>query len=84
MGRLARAWREPRPEIERHRIAAASYHTGLGHQVAAQRIARTDGHVARVWSEWEPYLDQVISTDNANANRHYIARIDQLTDEMTP
>ena len=82
MARLAKAWREPRPEIERHTIAAASYHTGLGHQVKAQRLARADGHTARIWHEWAPYLDRVISKANAEANRHYVQRIEQLTDEM--
>jgi len=37
MARLRRNWSSPRPEIDRHDLAMASYNAGLGHILSAQR-----------------------------------------------
>ena len=37
MGKLRRSWSSPRPEIDRHNLAMASYNAGLGNLLSAQR-----------------------------------------------
>ncbi|MDZ7809213.1 MAG: transglycosylase SLT domain-containing protein [Arhodomonas sp.] len=37
LARLRRNWSAPRPEADRHSLAAASYNAGLGHLLKAQR-----------------------------------------------
>lgn len=38
MARLHRTWSAPRPMLDRHFLAAASYNAGAGHLVTAQRL----------------------------------------------
>lgn len=38
MARLRRGWNSPRPEADRHSLAAASYNAGFGNILAAQRV----------------------------------------------
>lgn len=37
MARLRRSWSSPRPEVDRHDLAMASYNAGIGHILNAQR-----------------------------------------------
>lgn len=37
MGKLKAGWRSPRPEMDRHYLAAASYNAGIGSIIKAQR-----------------------------------------------
>lgn len=39
MGSLRAQWSAPRPEMDRHSLAMASYNAGLGHLLRAQRLA---------------------------------------------
>lgn len=47
MSKMRRVFRAPRPDIERHKLACASYNAGAGHIIRAQRIAGNP-------VEWEP------------------------------
>lgn len=38
MAKLRRSWKSPRPAMDRHQLAQASYNAGLGHLVKAQRL----------------------------------------------
>lgn len=38
MAKLRRQWSAPRPQTDRHKLAAASYNAGLGHLLTAQRL----------------------------------------------
>lgn len=37
MAKLRRQWSAPRPQTDRHKLAAASYNAGLGHLLSAQK-----------------------------------------------
>lgn len=47
MAKMRRIFKAPRPNIERHKLACASYNAGAGHIIKAQRIAGNP-------VEWEP------------------------------
>jgi membrane-bound lytic murein transglycosylase MltF len=55
MARLRQGWSSPRPELERQRLAQASYNAGFGNILEAQR--RCGG--ARDWHAIAPCLPQV-------------------------
>lgn len=55
MAKLQSAWKSERPQLERHRLAQASYNAGTGHVVAAQRLCGD----ARLWDDITPCLPQV-------------------------
>ncbi|MDO8838001.1 MAG: transglycosylase SLT domain-containing protein [Parvibaculum sp.] len=55
MATLRRQWHAERPEIDRHRLAQASYNAGLGNIVKAQRACGG----ARHWPDIAPCLVQV-------------------------
>jgi membrane-bound lytic murein transglycosylase F len=38
MGRLIFSWKAPRPPLDRHKLALASYNAGIGHLLKAQKI----------------------------------------------
>ena len=38
MAQLRRTWRAPRPALDRHFLAAASYNAGSGHLIKAQKL----------------------------------------------
>jgi soluble lytic murein transglycosylase-like protein len=47
MATLSAQWRAPRPALDRHRLAQASYNAGIGHIVAAQkRCGNPNGYAA--------------------------------------
>lgn len=39
MAKMRRTFKAPRPDIERHKLACASYNAGAGHIIKAQKIA---------------------------------------------
>ena len=39
MAKMRRTFKSPRPDIERHKLACASYNAGAGHIIKAQKIA---------------------------------------------
>lgn len=38
MGKLITSWKSPRPTMDRHKLALASYNAGIGHLLKAQRL----------------------------------------------
>lgn len=70
MARLQRFWSSPRPHMERHRLAQASYNAGAGNILAAQR--RCGG--ARDWREIRACLPAVTGR-HARETLDYVDRI---------
>jgi len=70
MATLRRAWKSPRQEEERQRLAQASYNAGLGNILAAQR--RCQG--ARDWMQIAPCLPAVTGR-HAKETITYVDRI---------
>ena len=71
MARLQRGWSSPRPQVERHRLAQASYNAGMGHILAAQRACGG----SRDWAEIAPCLPAVTGPRNAAETTGYVAAI---------
>lgn len=61
MGRLHRTWSAPRPVMDRHMLAMASYNAGAGHLIKAQRLC--DNH--NLYREIIPCLPQVTGRHSA-------------------
>lgn len=55
MARLSKQWSSPRPTLERHYLAMASYNAGLGNILKAQRFCEG----ALLWGEISPCLEKV-------------------------
>lgn len=72
MANLRRNWSVPRPEIERHRLAQASYNAGFGNIAKAQ--ARCGG--ARDWIDISPCLS-LVTGRHAAETLGYVARIEK-------
>lgn len=70
MAKLRRAWAWPRPDEDRQALAQASYNTGTGNVLKAQRLCGG----ARSWAEISPCLRQVTGRD-ADQTITYVARI---------
>jgi len=71
MAKLARGWTTPRPLMERHRLAQASYNAGAGNILRAQ--ARCHG--ARDWAEIAPCLPAVTGERNARETTGYVTSV---------
>lgn len=72
MARLHGVWKSDRPQLERHRLAEASYNAGAGHIVKAQKLC--DG--ARNWADIAPCLSQVTGR-HAAETLGYVERIEK-------
>lgn len=70
MARLQRSWSTPRPQMERHRLAQASYNAGLGNILGAQRACGG----ARDWGEIAPCLPGITGR-HARETLDYVDRI---------
>lgn len=70
MATQRRFWRTERPQIERHRLAQASYNAGAGNIAAAQRKC---GY-ARDWRDISPCLAQITGR-HARETITYVERI---------
>lgn len=77
MAKLRRAWRAPRPAMDRHFLAAASYNAGMGHLVAAQKAC---GGRA-LYAEIIMCLPQVTGR-HALETRTYVERIQRWRKQM--
>lgn len=77
MFRQQAAWSAPRPQIERHYLALASYNAGLGNILAAQRACGN----APVWREIEPCLPQVTGR-HAAETQGYVRLIRRWREEL--
>lgn len=69
MATLRRKWTADRSGDERHDLALASYNSGLGHILGAQRRC----HDARVWPDIAPCLNT--GPANAKQTRDYVESI---------
>lgn len=70
MAKLRRAWSSPRPADDRQALAQASYNTGTGNMLRAQKLCGG----ARHWPEISPCLRLVTGRD-ADQTITYVARI---------
>lgn len=77
MAKLKRAWKSPRPDMDRHQLAQASYNAGMGHLVSAQRLC---GGRA-LYREIIICLPQVTGR-HAVETRTYVERIARWRKEM--
>jgi len=55
MGQLTRSWRSPRPPLDRHKLALASYNAGIGNLLKAQNHCNN----ARLYDDVIPCLPRV-------------------------
>lgn len=76
MGRLHRTWKAPRPQIDRHMIAMASYNAGAGHLIKAQTLC---GNGA-LYREIIPCLPQV----TGHHSRETIQYVDLIMGQWWP
>jgi len=79
MMRQMAVWRSPRPEVERWRLALASYNAGAGNIIRAQRLC--DGE--RDWREIRACLPAVTG-HHANETRTYVDRVQRWWGELDP
>lgn len=81
MARLSQGWSAPRPAIERHWLAVASYNAGFGNILRAQR--RCDG--ARDWRDIAPCL-VLVTGRHSRETLTYVERVERWwqTLEMMP
>lgn len=78
MASLRRQWSAPRPAEDRQRLAQASYNTGMGNMLHAQRLCS-----ARLnWAEIAPCLQAVTGTAGAHETITYVERIAHWRDLM--
>lgn len=70
MNWLLRQWSAPRPAMDRYHLALASYNTGLGHMLEAQKRANGANDFATIIL----YLSHVIG-HSATEPREYVERI---------
>ena len=82
--RNRRIWISPRPKDEHLVLTRASYVTGAGNLIRAQKVATKEGYAAMFYSQISPFLPRVISKKNAADVDHYVDRIDKLERAMTP
>lgn len=77
MARLSGGWTSPRPALERHRLAQASYNAGFGNILKAQRACGG----ARDWAQIQLCLPQVTG-HHAAETRAYVRRIERWWREL--
>lgn len=77
MASLRRTWRAPRPALDRHRLAEASYNAGAGNLIRAQALC---GGRA-LYAEISPCLPQVTGRF-AQETLTYVVRIDRWRGEL--
>lgn len=72
MARMRNTFKAPRPEHEKHNLAAASYNAGVGNIIRAQQLA---GNPA----EWQPVADKLhlVTGRHARETRDYITKINR-------
>jgi membrane-bound lytic murein transglycosylase F len=70
MGKLNRNWKSPRPPMDRHKLALASYNAGIGHILKAQRICDN----RRLYDEIIPCLP-LVTGKHAQETTGYVLNI---------
>ena len=78
MEQLASGWSSPRPEDCRLRLALASYNSGFGSVLKAQRVAL----MAPCWDEIGPVMPEVTGR-HAAETQGYVKRIDKQYVDLT-
>lgn len=71
MRKMRGQWKTPRPQEERQRIAQASYNSGTGNILKAQRLCND----ALLWADISPCLPQVTGPANAKQTTDYVRMI---------
>lgn len=79
MARLRASWGAPRPELDRHWLAEASYNSGMGNILKAQKLC---GGKA-LWSEISPCLPTVTGA-LAQQTITYVSRIEEWRRDLGP
>jgi soluble lytic murein transglycosylase-like protein len=74
MNYLIGQWRAPRPDFDRWRLALASYNTGIGNVLDAQKLAGGVSDYASII----PRLVDVTGDSNANQTTEYVDRITRI------
>jgi soluble lytic murein transglycosylase-like protein len=77
MANLRRTWSSPRPAMDRHKLAEASYNAGTGNLVKAQKMC---GGKA-LYSDIAPCLPMVTGP-SAQETLTYVTRIDQWREQL--
>lgn len=77
MAVLRGEWTAKRPELERHRLAQASYNSGLGNILKAQRLCKG----ARDWPEISPCLS-LVTGRHARETQDYVRLIAMWRGQM--
>lgn len=72
MRQLRRQWSSPRPAEDRQRLAQASYNTGLGNMLRAQRLCLG----AASWPEISPCLRPVTGEAGSRETIAYVKMIE--------
>jgi len=78
MAHLYGQWRSHRTELDRWRLALASYNAGLGNLLEAQ--ARSGGQIG--FEGIMAYLPAVTGHDNYMQTREYVSRIERILTEL--
>lgn len=79
MGNLRAQWRSERSEVDRRRLAQASYNAGLGNILNAQRAARGAVDYAGIIAQ----LHTITGDANAAETREYVRRIQRIYQQLS-
>lgn len=77
MARLRKAWSSPRPQLDRHQLAEASYNAGTGNLVKAQRLCGNKAPYAEI----SPCLP-LVTGEKARETLDYVVKIDRWHEEL--
>ena len=77
-------WSEPRSEVCRLDLVAASYNSGLRHQVRAQRLARAAGRPGVCFSDLRRHLSAVTGRRHAAETCRYVDRVRARSRGLSP
>jgi membrane-bound lytic murein transglycosylase MltF len=72
MAHLIGQWKSPRPQIDRYLLAAASYNSGLGDILKAQRAAKMANGYREIMARL-PEIEPFHSTETINYGRRILA-----------
>lgn len=79
MAMLRRGWSSPRPSIDRHELAEASYNAGMGNLVKAQKVCG----MPVLYTEISACLP-CVTGQNAQETLTYVQRIRHWREELGP
>lgn len=71
MGKMRNMWKAPRPEMDRHSFALASYNGGAGNILKAQKLANNS-------PLWQPVAEQLPKVTGKDFSRETIGYVDRI------